>query len=112
MTEEGQDEWVEDDTRLREMVLEFYKQQYTTKLDQTDELVINDFPRLSHANKQLLNRPVSLLKVKAVVFQMGAHKALGSNGLIPILFQKYWDIMQETVWRFVQEAFRVGHLSE
>lgn len=63
---------------------------------------IAPFPSLSHADKHLLNRAVSLPEIKITMFQIGPQKAPRPDGQIPILFQKYWEFMQGPVWRFVQ----------
>lgn len=82
------------------------------EMDQPSTVCIDHFPSLSHANRRLLNRLVSLLEVCLSVFQMSTHKAPGLNGLVPIFFQKYWDTSQIPVWKFLHAAFTDGRFPE
>lgn len=48
------------------------------------------------------------MEVKLDIFQMDGNKAPGPDGLIPLLFQKYREILQVPLWRFVQDDFDKG----
>lgn len=45
--------------------------------------------------------PVSLEEVTLALFQIGPYKALGLDGLHPIFFQNYWDVLVPTIFPFI-----------
>lgn len=55
-----------------------------------------------------LHRPVSAFDVEEAVFQMGALKALGFDGLPSIFYQRNWHLVGQATTSFVIEAFRQG----
>lgn len=59
---------------------------------------------MSQSNIVWLNREVSDLKIKQVVFQMEADKALGPNRFPSSFFQKYWSDVGDSVVNFVRNA--------
>lgn len=69
------------------------------------------FPHLNHADRRFLNREVSSVEVKEAVFHMGAYKAPGPDGFLPLFFQKYWHIAGEAFTKFVQQTFCEGKVS-
>lgn len=73
---------VDEPMELNTMASCFYKQLYTAKLEHPMEMDVDGFPAHSHVNWQLLNHSASLPEVKAIVFQMGAHKVHSLNGLL------------------------------
>lgn len=48
------------------------------------------FPKLPRASLQWVNRAVSEKEIKVAVFQLGANKALGRDGIPTGFFQKHW----------------------
>jgi len=42
---------------------------------------------------------------------MGATKALGPDGMNGLFYQKHWNLLQEYIFRAVQEFFTTGNLS-
>ena len=50
-------------------------------------------PRVFETMNEKLCSPYSMPKVEAVLKHMHPHKALGSNGMNPIFFQKFWHVV-------------------
>ena len=57
-----------------------------------------------------LNKPISDFEIKCVMFQIGAHKAPGLDGIPAFFFHVFWDIMKEDVIRAIQAFFHSGSL--
>lgn len=105
----GDDVWVEDASELRQMVRDFYVKLYADGPTTCPRDTRFEFPTLSHNDSRFLNRPVSVTEIEAAVFQMGAHKAPGPDGLTPGLLQRYWHVVRESVINFVLTAFTTCH---
>lgn len=70
---------------------------------------IDSFPSFAHANRRLLNRSVSLLKVK--VFQIGAHKAPSLNGLLSMFSLEIFGYHQKLCVAIHSTSFLYRKLS-
>lgn len=57
---------------------------------------------------EALIRPVTKEEVQQVVFQMGATKAPGPDGLSGIFYQSQWHIIHEDIFHLVNSFFREG----
>lgn len=99
-------EWVEDPAALQTLVTEFYKKLYTGEPGACDTEYTYHLPKLSQAKVDILNRPVTEVEIVHAVNQMGANKSPGPDGFSPIFFQQNWDIVGQSVIRFVLETFR------
>ncbi|KAL4340414.1 hypothetical protein GQ457_08G036540 [Hibiscus cannabinus] len=63
------------------------------------------FPPLSDTEWHNLDSTVSMGEIRSAVFDMGASKAPGVDGLNAGFFQNNWDIVGESVTRFFQRVF-------
>lgn len=99
-------EWCEDQNVLRKEVNDFYTKLYTaegvTKFP-TDYISFN---RISKNDKRRLNRDALRKETEDALFQLGALKAPGPDGIPPAFYQKYWHIVGHDVYKFVELAFR------
>lgn len=68
-----------------------------------DDLIINTF---STTDRSWINRNISPSEVEEAVFNMGAYKAPGPDGLPLIFFQRNWDQVGPAIIEFVMNAFR------
>lgn len=98
--------------KLKEMVGAFYKDFY--KAEVCDKGYLDDwhFFALSHSDKSWMNREVTSEEIKRAIFQMGPDK-VSSPDVCPLsFFQRFWDVVGESVIQFVKEAFRRGTIPE
>lgn len=59
-----------------------------------------------------MNREVTSEEIKRAIFQMGPDK-VSSPDVCPLsFFQRFWDVVGESVIQFVKEAFRRGTIPE
>ena len=74
------------------------------------ELQPLNIPTLTDEQHFSLNKPISDFEIECAVFQLGAHKAPGPNGIPAFFFHAFWDIVKEDVTRAVQAFFHSGSL--
>ena len=75
-----------------------------------EELQPLNIPTLTDEQHLSLNKPITDFEIECAVFQLGAHKAPGPNGIPAFFLHAYWDIMKEDVTRAVQAFFHSGSL--
>lgn len=62
-------------------------------------------PTLSYDEKIALIMLISKEDVKAVLFGLCPLKASESDGMVPHFFQSQWDIVGDSLWKFVSDVF-------
>lgn len=100
--------WCSNATRLKELARQFYIQLYTKDPAVTRQPTTWTFPKLNWNSVRWLNREVTGDEVKRAMFDLGASKAPGPNGLPTCFFQKHWYWVGDSVPKFVLEVFRTG----
>lgn len=70
------------------MARNFYVNLY--KADTTPPVITSPsfIPSLSHADKCLFDRPISLAEVRKALYDISPNKALGTDGLLPAFLQE------------------------
>ena len=68
------------------------------------------FPKLSQQQVLQLDSPISNDEIEMVVFQLGAHKALGPVGIPTFFFQEYWAMVKQDILNSTQAFFHSGSL--
>ena len=74
------------------------------------ELQPLNIPTLTDEQHFSLNKPISDFEIECAVFQLGAHKAPGPDGIPTFFFHAFWDIVKEDVTRSVQAIFHLVSL--
>ena len=69
-----------------------------------------NIPTLTNEQNLSLNKPISNFEIECAVFQIGAHKAPGPDGIHAFSFHAFWDIVKEDVTRAIQAFFHSGSL--
>ncbi|GAU47272.1 hypothetical protein TSUD_280950 [Trifolium subterraneum] len=102
--EEG--EWVDEQDGLRNMVRTFY-----TNLSKEDQpirdpvIFWSTYPMNLEAEHIRLSAPISFVDCKKALFDMGPHKAPGEDGYPAIFFQHCWDIVGESLYKYVNQLW-------
>lgn len=60
----------------------------------------------------MLEGPITKEEVRVAVFDMSPNKAVGSDELSAHFFQSQWEIVDDSIWRMVGEAFTSGFIPE
>ena len=92
--------WHSGDTEIERIVSGYFGDIFSSArpCSQRIELVSAGVqPRISEAVNAELERPFEPGEVKNVLFSMDAIKAPGSDGFPAIFYQRYWDIVGESV---------------
>ena len=104
--------WVSDAAELEQLAIQYYKRLYS--LDDV-ELVVDKLPqegflRLKYEECRELNRQFIAVEVVGAVKSMGKFKAPGPDGFQPVFYQDCWEVVGESVLKFVLEFFNTGVL--
>lgn len=67
-------------------------------------------PRVTDEMNADLCAPYTAIEVRAALFQMYHTKAPGPDGMPPLFFQKYWDIIGDDVVHAVHSFLHTGQL--
>lgn len=98
--------WCSDQDVLKSKAREFFQDLYTREVGSLPILSTRGmFPTLSTDDKNMLIMPVSKEEVKVALFEIGPLKAPGSDGLVPYFFQSQWDIVGDSLWKYVSDVF-------
>ncbi|GAU35182.1 hypothetical protein TSUD_319920 [Trifolium subterraneum] len=102
--EEG--EWVDEQDSLRNMVRTFYTNLYKEDQPIRDPVISwSTYPMNLEAEHIRLSAPVSFVDCKKALFDMGPHKAPGEDGYPAIFFQHCWDIVGESIYKYVNQVW-------
>lgn len=66
--------------------------------------------KLSHADRNILSRDVTLEEVRSAVFDMSPKKSPGIDGFPAIFFQKAWHLVGESILALVRSALQDGKI--
>lgn len=99
--------WVSDPKVLEVLAVEYFWRLYS--LDdveqQVEALSRRGFASISLADYMILNKPFLPEEIGVAVRSMGSFKARGPDGFQPVFYQKSWDMVGESVSRFVLDFF-------
>ncbi|KAE8702100.1 hypothetical protein F3Y22_tig00110503pilonHSYRG00817 [Hibiscus syriacus] len=129
--------WVSDQQALCSMVVNFYKELFTSTNDyEIGYSVQGCFPVISDCKLSNLTRPLFTEEIRDVLFSMSPLKAPGVDGLHIFFYQSNWDIVVHSMrlkkgrinymaikidlekaydrleWSFIEETLRELHIPE
>lgn len=87
------------------MATEFFTTLYTANLGTRASPDSWSFPSISHGDKRWLNRGVTTVEVKLVLFHMDGRKTPGPDGISAGFLQQYWHIVADSLVDFIKRAF-------
>ncbi|KAG7591715.1 Zinc finger CCHC-type [Arabidopsis thaliana x Arabidopsis arenosa] len=110
--EEGR--WSSDQIELEKLAVDYYTRLYS--MDDVEAVVerlpADGFVTLTREEVLELNRPFISMEVEKSMRSMGRFKAPGPDGFQPVFFQDCWDVVGESVTKFVLDFFSTGQLPE
>ena len=112
MLQDDAGRWISNAGELEKLALEFFTRLYS--LDDVaavvEKLPKEGFVSLEAAECTELSRQFTRVEVEKAVGSMGAYKAPGPDGYQPIFYQKCWDVVGDSVVKFVLEFFETGFI--
>ncbi|CAA7025018.1 unnamed protein product [Microthlaspi erraticum] len=100
--------WITQPRDLERLAAEYYRRLYS--LDDVDPIVprLNPlgFTQLTGEELRGLNKPFLQEEVETAIRSMGKYKAPGPDGFQPIFYHESWDVVGDSVSRFVLDFFR------
>lgn len=104
--------WVSDREELEQLAIEYYKRLYSMEdVDAVAPRLPRDgFTQIKDEDLRALNKPFSRLEIATAVKQMGKYKAPGPDGFQPVFYQECWDVVGDSVVKFVLDFFETGTL--
>ncbi|KAL9232399.1 hypothetical protein vseg_007514 [Gypsophila vaccaria] len=112
-------EWSFEEPKMREAFFQHFFNIYNPAVESEDFPAYNSrFGSFFSVNSRVLseedvlklNKPFSSKEVRAAVFQMGAQKSPGPDGVPALLFQKYWALVKDDVTKMVLGALNSGKI--
>lgn len=95
---------------LENLAVSYYKRLYS--MDdvplEVEGLPRDGFERMTREEARALNKPFMASEVEEAVRSMGKYKAPRPDGYQPIFYQNCWEIVGDSVTRFVLEFFASG----
>lgn len=112
MLKNDENVWVSDSRQLEQLAVDYYTRLYS--MEDVDHVAPKlpqvGFMKLSRAEISELCKPVSVMEVETSMKSMGKFKASGPDGFQPIFYQESWEVVVDSVTRFVLEFFESGVL--
>lgn len=106
--------WIADPTELEKLAVDYFSRLYSlTDVNQiVDGLPYDGFVQILEEDKTDMNKPFTDAEVVRAVRSMGKFKAPGPDGFQPVFYQHCWEVVGESVLRFVLEFFQTGMLPQ
>nr|XP_016455892.1 PREDICTED: uncharacterized protein LOC107779905 [Nicotiana tabacum] len=98
--------WLHDQKDIQATILGFFTDLYTTSHSQALWAFTNHStmsPILSEGQKAFLDKPLELSEIKRAVFSYKPFKSPSPDGLHPFFYQRYWDIVGDSVTNFYKK---------
>ena len=104
-------EWIQEDKKLREEVLFYFRNLYTS-----EQILVA--PELVHCIDRCVTQemnnsflaPIHEDEIRTAVFNLGKHKA-PPDGFHGFFFQDNWELVKHDVIRLVQEFYATGKMN-
>ena len=103
--------WIEEESLIQGKFLEYYEELFKTRGERNWEEILEVVPRMVKEDfNAVLNKEVEEEEIMKAVFELGALKAPGPDGFNGFFYQKYWEVVKESVVKAVQSFFQNGHM--
>ena len=74
----------------------YFKVLFTSTNPKLSEEILDGIPRvITRQTNSKLIKPVTKMNIRKVVFSMHPDKAIGSYGMTPIFFQRFWNVIKK-----------------
>lgn len=98
--------WITEPSKLRELVVQYWSDLFTEEEPNfdTNNFSKGSFPLLTSRELEALTRPYAQCEVVLAIKSMQAFKAPGPDGFQPLFYQRYWDVVRESVTKVVLDV--------
>ena len=96
-------DWITEPDHVRRLVADFFASLYSEPVPEfdTDDILQDQFPRISHESLTQLERPFTFTEVQTALFSMGSFKAPGPDGFLAFFYQRFWSLVRDSVFQMV-----------
>ncbi|XP_060202826.1 uncharacterized protein LOC132631242 [Lycium barbarum] len=101
-------EWIHDSLEIKQKILLFYSNLYKSELNSSPRVITQGKPRdiiLGQAEVTSLFYLLKDIEIKKALFSFKPKKAPEPDGLYPLFYQKYWDIVKNQVTSFCHKEY-------
>jgi hypothetical protein len=99
-------EWIEDTEALKGLVRQFYIDLFSEDNMVRDSVVSwNTYPNNIENHHNKLNATIDFMECKKALFDMSPYKAPGEDGYPALFFQKCWDTIADSLFRYVNQVW-------
>ena len=103
--------WITHSEGIEQLVVRYFSSIFTLNREVRFDAVLKTVPqRVTLEMNRLLVAEYSDIEIKAALFQMDPHMALGPDGLPPLFYQKFWDIVGSDVVAAVKSFLSSGNI--
>lgn len=89
---------------IEEEITHYYSNLFTTSSPQGWPNILYDISQtISSAKNQLLTKPVKNAEIKKALFAINQQKSPNPDSMIPLLFQRFWNIVQHDIFVVVKD---------
>ena len=104
-----------DNTEMQRIIRGYYKQLYTNKMDNLEEmdefLEKYNFPKLNMEETENLNRPVTSTEIETVIRNLPTNKSPGPAGFMAEFYQKFKKELIPILLKLFQKIAKEGKLT-
>nr|GEV33571.1 hypothetical protein [Tanacetum cinerariifolium] len=100
--------WISDPSLIKEVFLNYYKDKFQAHDFYVAFSSMNHSSTLNPIESKFLESQISLEEVKNAVWDYGSNKASGPDGFSFAFIKKYWDLMKNDIFEFVNSFFVTG----
>lgn len=95
-----------DEDGMAKEIAHYFENLFTTSSLQACLEILDKVPRIIfEPMNRSLTKPVEDLKIKQSLFSMHLNKAPGLDGMTPLFYQKFWNIIGHGICRVVKAFF-------
>ncbi|XP_027088449.1 uncharacterized protein [Coffea arabica] len=98
--------WTENEAELGAEIGNYYRQLFTKSTESSNHEILAGIPKsISETMNQDLTKDVTEEEIKSAIFSMDSNKAPGIDGMSPLFFQKFWDIIKGDLVNAIKAFF-------
>ena len=103
--------WTKNEGEIGKEVAKYYERLFTSSGHTNNNDILEEIPvTITEKMNDNLIKPVEEYEIKEAIFNMNPHKALGPDGMTPLFFQTFWDVVKQDVISAINSFFHSGRM--